>query len=674
MIRRRLRLHGRFNFSVSYESSNNFMLQESSVMKAILSVFAICACFIVNDCVQAQPGRRGGPTGPRIEPADLKFDLGVGKIETRDLFERLSYQGPEVSRDAYLANLEFVKFIIDKADPRDHKVYFMNTQNHRAHPPYMRLVGIDSRERGAITYMPRLTSPDGTPGLYIIDFQPNDSYSFEDIDRIIKILTRQMPLLKGKVAFHPLSGNVSRYEAEKSKYEDSNVAVYLDSDIYKNISFLPLNIARGFGRLRVYDNELRSSPRDILICPTLPNEMPRVAGVITETRQTPLSHVNLRAIQDKVPNAFIKDARQLKDISSLIGKPVFYEVTSQGYRIRLASAAEIDKHFASLRPVKAQYPKRDLSSKKISALDELQFTDASRFGAKSANLAAMKKFKLEKGVLPSGFVMPFFFYDEFMKHNGLYKVFDQMVKLDQFHADAEFRAKSLTEFQNRIRSSEMPQWMMEQISSLQKEFPAGTPIRCRSSTNNEDLDGFSGAGLYDSFTHNPSEGHLGKSVKQVFASLWNFRAYEERAFFLIDHKQTAMGVLFHPNFKGELANGVAVTSDVLYQTEGNYYLNLQPGEDLVTNPSAESSPEETLLAWWEKDGQQMIRASDPDKPDKTLLDSDQQNQLREALGRIHFNFEKLYGKSQGEPFAMEIEFKITKDGKLVIKQARPWVF
>lgn len=143
---------------------------------------------------------------------------------------------------------------------------------------------------------------------------------------------------------------------------------------------------------------------------------------------------------------------------------------------------------------------------------------------------------------------------------------------------------------------------------------------------------------------------------------------------MIDHKQTAMGVLFHPNFKGELANGVAVTNDVLYGTEGNYYLNIQSGEDLVTNPSGESCPEETLLGWWERDGQQMIRASDPDKPEVSLLDSKQQKELREALGRIHFHFEKLYGKDRGDAFAMEVEFKITSDGQLVIKQARPWVF
>ena len=66
------------------------------------------------------------------------------------------------------------------------------------------------------------------------------------------------------------------------------------------------------------------------------------------------------------------------------------------------------------------------------------------------------------------------------------------------------------------------------------------------------LRGFSGAGLYDSFTHHPDEGHLSKSIKQVFASLWNFRAFEARDFYRIDHLTTAMGVLVHPNFGDEL--------------------------------------------------------------------------------------------------------------------------
>jgi hypothetical protein len=57
-----------------------------------------------------------------------------------------------------------------------------------------------------------------------------------------------------------------------------------------------------------------------------------------------------------------------------------------------------------------------------------------------------------------------------------------------------------------------------------------------------------------------------------------------------------------------------------------------------------------------------------------LLTDDQLDELRSRLARIHGRFRDLYKKTEDERFAMEIEFKITKDGKLAIKQARPWVF
>ena len=50
------------------------------------------------------------------------------------------------------------------------------------------------------------------------------------------------------------------------------------------------------------------------------------------------------------------------------------------------------------------------------------------------------------------------------------------------------------------------------------------------------------------------------------------------------------------------------------------------------------------------------------------------DQLRRHLQDIHDHFEGLYNPGPDEPFAMEIEFKITSDDVLSIKQARPWVF
>ena len=137
-----------------------------------------------------------------------------------------------------------------------------------------------------------------------------------------------------------------------------------------------------------------------------------------------------------------------------------------------------------------------------------------------------------------------------------------------------------------------------------------------------------------------------------------------------------MGVLVHPNYSDELANGVAVSFDPTDPTDPTsssdwYYVNTQIGEDLVTNPEAHSVPEEILLY---RGGYIVVSTSNLVEPGKLLMSDSQLIQLRDHLTTIHAHFEALYNPGPGEPFAMEIEFKITSDNILSIKQARPWVF
>jgi Pyruvate phosphate dikinase, AMP/ATP-binding domain len=437
------------------------------------------------------------------------------------------------------------------------------------------------------------------------------------------------------------------------------------------LGFVPLNKAVGFGILRLMTLGQRPNPLDVVIYQALPNEMPRVAGVITTVGQTPLSHVNLRAVQDKVPNAVAGRVLQDPAVIALMGLYVRYEVTDAGFTIASATQADVVAHHAATRPAEQQTPQRDLSIKTITPLTEVAFKNWTAFGVKAANVATLGTFEMPDVFVPDGYAVPFWFYDRFMEYNGLYNRARKMMKDPRFLADPKFQETQLADFRDAIKGSPMPRWMYDALTKLQKSFPAGTALRCRSSTNNEDLPSFSGAGLYDSHTQYPDEGHMSKCIQQVYASVWNLRAYLERDFYRIDHLATAMGVLVYPHFEGESANGVAVSGDPIYGTDDAFYVNTQVGADLVTNPLATSTPEELLI--YGDGNSNVITHSNRVEPGETVLTKPQIALLKGSLTIIHERFAKLYDVKPGQKFAIEIEFKILNN-QLVIKQARTWIY
>ena len=480
-----------------------------------------------------------------------------------------------------------------------------------------------------------------------------------------------MPLLNDNLAYYMPAAAVPSWHRDAERYSASRVSVVFDEHITPQSGFVAMNAATSYGLLRAMQPGERPNLRDIVIYRTLPNELSRVAGIITTVPQTPLSHVNLRAVQDGIPNAFVRGALDDPEITDLIGAYVRYTVAADQWTVAPASPVEVEAHYASVRRAETQTPRRDLSVRSITSLDQIGSDAWTSFGVKAANLAALRRLSLPPGAVPNGFAVPFYFYNEFMQFNGFYADAEAMLADPEFRSDPEVQAEALRDLRRAIRDGEMPDWMLDALTLLQESFPAGTSIRCRSSTNNEDLPGFSGAGLYDSRTQHPDEGHMSKCIKQVYASLWNFRAFAERDFHRIDHLHTSMAVLVHPNYSDERANGVAVSFDPIYGGDA-YYVNTQLGEDLVTNPDALSTPEEILLK--PDGGYTVVAASNQVPPGRLLMSDAQLAQLRAYLAVIHARFADLYGVGDGERFAIEIEFKVTRDNVLAIKQARPWVF
>ena len=700
-------------------------------MKLLRHFFSlVCLSLCVNGQLQAAKNDK-----PML-PQDLLIELGAAAIPDRETFLTLAHIGQERGSSTS-KDVELIKFIVNIQPNQAPLVYWINTNNINMHPVFMQEVGIDGGfgpgmgkrdggrrgERGAdaersgpddrrgrggrdgkggrdgsnqsrgergslivqgrgkemktvsgyspettsvifrgdMSYLADETAPNGTKGLYTYNLDPRADAPLVAV--VQQALLATLPIAQGKLAYRlPASDDEETYQ----QFARAGVAVHSDTE-----RFIALNTGVSMGQLRYLNDDKLPSANDIVIAKTLPNELPRVAGVITAVRQTPLSHVNLRAVQDKIPNAYIAGVLENSRITSLIGQYVRYSVNADGYELEGVSSQEVEQYLRAQRPAKSPVLKRDLSAWQIKPLSDLTFADSVSVGAKAANVAALKHIGLPAETVPDGFAVPFYFYDTFMQHNGFYAKVDALLADKALIADKSRLEKALKALRKEIKQGDMPASLMAALEKTHQSFPEGSSLRCRSSTNNEDLAHFSGAGLYDSYTHHPHEGHLAKSIKQVYASLWNFRAFEARERYGVDHQQVAMGVLIHPNFKDELANGVAVTQDVRYGSAHNYYVNAQHGEDLVTNPDALSTPEELLIADNKGAG---FRLLTPAADKRVVLVNKELDQLREYLGLIEREFSRLYQPADDSQFAMEIEFKVTAQNKLVIKQARPWIF
>ena len=624
---------------------------------------------------------------------ELPLSQGARAISDRATFEALA------RRDDVPGQLaaEECKLLIVGVDTARPQPYFLNTNAFSFHYDFAtRVLGmpIALAQFNAVTYFrddrsnlagtiianDRFVPAGGDEeGLYALEFWPTDPVRARHVALAFGLVRDAMPFAAGKVAYHPAGDTQEAlFAQDAAELERLGVRSVSTRELFAGVSYVALNLGEGLGVLNAVDPSSSRPPtiRDVALFATLPNDLGHVAGVISATPQTPLSHINLKAKQNDTPNAYVRDALGHGRIAPLLGQVVRYAVTPEDFTLTPATGQEVAAWLEQIRPKQPQTPPRDLSLQQIADLDELRHGDVLRVGAKAANVAELRTM-LPAGVVPDGYAIPFSFYDRFMRERGFYDDAREIIGDAQLAADPAKRDKALEKLRKKIRKADLPAELEQQIAELQQRFPAGlTGIRCRSSTNNEDLEGFNGAGLYDSYTHRPDEGALSKTVKQVWASLWNFRAYDEREFHRIDHLGAAMGVLVHPNFDDETANGVAVTKNPYDPNFPGFYVNVQVGESLVTNPDPDATPDELLISAIGEHGEyetQYIRRSTLTPDGKPVLSPEQIALLTDALETIQERFAVVYDKRGDDGFAMDVEFKLGADRALAVKQARPWV-
>lgn len=285
---------------------------------------------------------------------------------------------------------------------------------------------------------------------------------------------------------------------------------------------------------------------------------------------------------------------------------------------------------------------------------------------------------------PTAFGVPVYYYWQFMEQNGFNTMIDAMLADTHFVNNASVRDARLAALRDSMMNAPIdPAFEVKLFEKLNTKFPPDINIRFRSSTNAEDLDGFTGAGLYISESGNPSKPKtVRNAIRLVWSSVWFFRAFEERSYRNIDHKSVGMALLVHQAFPTEEATGVAITTNI-FDNAGipGFYVNVQVNGSSVVLPDSNVTTDQ-FIYYYDMAGQPIAyfgRSNLLPAGQATVLTPAQVRTLGTALLAIHDFFKPLYGKDSSKKYGMDTEFKFDQplddpngEPGLSMKQCRPY--
>ncbi len=462
------------------------------------------------------------------------------------------------------------------------------------------------------------------------------------------------------------------------------------SDIYKGQKYQLLNSGITYGVLRRAEDAtgVLSSSHDVLLFKGTPVNVPVCAGILTNSYQTPLSHINILCHNRDIPSAVDIDVNTNPEVINNLGKPVKMVVGKNGIVITRVEMATVDsfwRNFAERKPSKLKY---DISFNQLIPVGRMGLDVKHVIGNKAAGFGELNKVanKISSSFsVPEGaFAIPFYYYSQHISKSAIKAEFDALTTMKSAKAADTLISAQLKRIRKAIKEQPLDAGLMAEIKKMILANGKYTSYRFRSSSNAEDIEGFSGAGLYESKTGklNDTDKPIDMAIKKVWASVWNDNAYNEREVWHIDESTVMMGVLVHRNFPSETANGVAITKNIYRQGFPGYTVNVQTGEVPVVSPPDSVTCEQFICM----NANEINILQDEVTIDyitysnitnnKLVLSKKQVARLYSSLAAAQKHFTKIWAHDarlvDDESLALDIEFKFDENGKLYLKQARPY--
>ncbi|MFG2356356.1 PEP/pyruvate-binding domain-containing protein [Streptomyces sp. NPDC048521] len=506
-------------------------------------------------------------------------------------------------------------------------------------------------------------------------------------------------------------------EHELASVSGIRVPRVLSHELFGDRTRTCLNPGEAEGRLRCFRTtaEYESAAArlgwsDIVAMPCLPDDVPRIAGFINTAPTTPLSHTNVLASGWGIPNAIVRDLDALVQRHGLDGAWVRYRVREDAITLeRLSRPPTLERPAWHQQRIRIETPL--LEDAPILALHRLRRADRDSYGTKAANLgelhhvldsrtadltafyarprpprpdllghlaarlgeAGASRERLRAAAAervaqtvraPEGVALPFRLHHLFLTSSpalqqGIGKL-KMALELEAF----DLIDSLCLGLQHLMRSTPMPEEVARAVTGSVAGLPDGRRLVVRSSSNAEDLPGFSAAGIYDSVTTVLGTEQLMDAVRQVWASLLSPRSVRLRHQVGISLDDTYMGVIVQEYVPAGLG-GVLVTCNPTRREDfRNVYLNCTPGSpERVVDGTV--LPHQYLYNTVEGGGRTVgVGPSGEDLPAAR----------RAALGRLALVGRLLQSHfSAGDPDeALDIEWLMTAEGAFHLVQVRPY--
>lgn len=451
-------------------------------------------------------------------------------------------------------------FVIDRQDAA--RIYYINTPRFALHEQFVRRQRL-VRSLDKATLNAQYRDPQRRFLFGTLSWQrdlPGYTYEFWEGDVLSAALLRQTDAVVRASFREPI-----RFKTNSTQHEQVASAVGLahvsQEALLREQRFLPLNTGRAEGRLRIVRSEaqLRTlSPRDIPVLDEVPIALAPVAGLVTQRPSTLLSHVNLLAKGWGIPNVYIRDAQDA--LRQYDGRWVALEVTHNDYRVTPLTRPARTPSPTAHRPVAANLPRPDLSVVALKPLAALRARDSSHCGVKAANLGTLKAVLPPAARVPDGFCVPFSHYQAMVQRLQVAERLRELQRRPGFSTDPDVRRAALAALRTEIATAVPDPAFVRTLEGQWRGQLQGGAVFVRSSSNSEDLPGFSGAGLYTTVPNVTRAEAVAKAVQTVWASVYNFEAYEARAAAGLRQDAVAMAVLVQRAAPSD-SSGVMITRD-----------------------------------------------------------------------------------------------------------------